>query len=930
MKVTFLGAAHEVTGSCTLLEVGDKKGVIDCGMEQGTDLFENQELPVAAGVLDFVLVTHAHIDHSGLLPLLYKNGFRGAVYATAATCSLLDIMLRDCAHIQMSEAEWKSRKAMRRGEGPVEPLYDLNDVVGLMTLLRPCEYESKIQVNESVTIRFTDVGHLLGSSAIEIWLHENGEERKLTFSGDIGNKNQPILKDPQHVKDTEYLVIESTYGDRLHGVDLPDYVTELAKRIQLVLDRGGNMVIPSFAVGRTQEMLYFIREIKERGLVTGHGDFPVYVDSPLAIEATSIFLQCDTEYVDEEMQALIRSGVNPIVFPGLKVAVSQAESQAINEDKTPKVIISASGMCDAGRVRHHLKHNLWRKESMVLFVGYQAVGTLGRLLVDGLKKVKLFNEDIEVNAQIDALPSADELPGIAEKYAQAAVNARKAGFDAVEIHGAHSYLISQFLSPITNKRTDEFGGSAENRARFAKLVIEEVRKQVGPFFPIFVRISADELMEGGNTLEDTLEYLQYFEKEVDVFDVSCGLNGSIQYQIDANYLPDGWRSYMAKAVKEKYGKPCMTVGNIRDPKVAEDILARGDADFIGMGRGLIADPEWVNKVEFGNECDIRKCISCNIGCAGHRIGLNQPIRCTVNPAVNTGEDYMKQKVNKPCNVVVIGGGTAGLEAACTAAEVGCTTFLIEKKAELGGLASVISRIPDKKRLADFPNYMIHRAGRLHNLFIFKNTSATAELVKSLNPDIIVNATGSVPTLPPITGLHDLVDKDGTNVATVLKMIERINEYPKDMAGKKDAIIGGGAVGLDVMEFFTERGAEVSMVEMLPMIGNGLDPVTKCDTNAKMAKYHVKQMTNTALQEVKNDRFIVKNPEGEIEEVPFDYGFICLGMRANTPVLSEIEEAFNDTNVEIVNIGDSKRARRIIEGTEEGRNILNVLARHDYL
>lgn len=419
-------------------------------------------------------------------------------------------------------------------------------------------------------------------------------------------------------------------------------------------------------------------------------------------------------------------------------------------------------------------------------------------------------------------------------------------------------------------------------------------------------------------------------KEVDVFDVSCGLNGSIQYQIDANYLPDGWRSFMAKAVKEKYNKPCITVGNIRDPQVAEDILAGGDADFIGMGRGLIADPEWVNKVEFGNVCDIRKCISCNIGCAGHRIGLNQPIRCTVNPAVNSGEDYMKTKVNKPCNVVVIGGGTAGLEAACTAAEVGCTTFLIEKKAELGGLASVISKIPDKKRLADFPNYMIHRASKLHNLFVFKNTSATVDMVKALNPDIIVNATGSVPTLPPITGLHDLVDKDGTNVATVLKMIERINEYPEDMKGQKIAIIGGGAVGLDVMEFFTERGAEVTMVEMLPMIGNGLDPVTKCDTNAKMAKYGVKQMTNTALQEVKNDRFIVKNPEGEIEEIPFDYGFICLGMRANTPVLSEIDEAFSNTNVEIVNIGDSKRARRIIEGTEEGRNILNVLARHDYL
>ena len=415
-----------------------------------------------------------------------------------------------------------------------------------------------------------------------------------------------------------------------------------------------------------------------------------------------------------------------------------------------------------------------------------------------------------------------------------------------------------------------------------------------------------------------------------MFDVSCGLNGSIQYQIDANYLPDGWRSYMARAVKEKFGKPCITVGNIRHPQVAEDILAKGDADFIGMGRGLIAEPEWVNKVEYGKECDLRNCISCNIGCAGHRIGLNQPIRCTVNPAVNSGEDYMKHKVKKPCNVVVIGGGTAGLEAACTAAEVGCTTFLIEKSAQLGGLASMISKIPDKKRLADFPQYLIHRAEKLHNLFIFRNTSANVDLVKSLNPDIIVNATGSVPTLPPITGLHDLVDKEGTNVATVLKMIDRIQEYPEDMDGKKVSIIGGGAVGLDVMEFFTERGAEVSMVEMLPMIGNGLDPVSKCDIQAKLKKYQVKQMVNTVLQEVKNDRFIVKTPQGEIQEIPFDYGFICLGMRANTPVLADLEEAFGDTNVDIINIGDSKRARRIIEGTEEGRNILSALARHDYL
>ena len=524
----------------------------------------------------------------------------------------------------------------------------------------------------------------------------------------------------------------------------------------------------------------------------------------------------------------------------------------------------------------------------------------------------------------------EEILNIVRKYAEAARRAQICGFDAVEIHAGHSYLISQFLSPIYNKRTDEFGGSAENRTRFARMILEAVRKQVGPHFPIFLRISADELMEGGNTLEDTLAYLEYLEKEVDVFDVSCGLNGSIQYQIDANYLPDGWRSYMARAVKEKFGKPCIAVGNIRHPQIAEEILAKGDADFIGMGRGLIAEPEWVNKVEYGNECDLRSCISCNIGCAGHRIGLNQPIRCTVNPAVNSGEDYMKHKIKKPCNVVVIGGGTAGLEAACTAAEVGCTTFLIEKKAELGGLASVISKIPDKKRLGEFPQYLIRRAAKLHNLFVFCNTQATTELVKSLNPDIIVNATGSEPTLPPIRGLHELVDKEDSHVATVLKMIERIPEYPEHMEGRKVVIIGGGAVGLDVMEFFTERGARVSMVEMLPMIGNGLDPVSRCDIHAKLNKYQVEQMVNTMLQEVRNDRFIVKTPQDEIKELPFDYGFICLGMKASTPVLKELEETFSDTNVEIINIGDSKRARRIIEGTEEGRNILSVLERHDYL
>ena len=522
----------------------------------------------------------------------------------------------------------------------------------------------------------------------------------------------------------------------------------------------------------------------------------------------------------------------------------------------------------------------------------------------------------------------EEILQIVKKYGQAAKRAQAAGFDTVEIHAGHSYLISQFLSPLTNHRTDEFGGSAENRARFARMVLEEVRAQVGPHFPIFVRISADEFLEGGNTLEDTLDYLQYFQEEADVIDVSAGLNSSIQYQIDANYLPDGWRSYMAKAVKERYGKPCVTTGNIRNPQVAEDILAKGDADIIGMGRGLIADPDWVNKVEFGDVCDIRKCISCNIGCAGNRIGINRPIRCTVNPAVLHGEVYKKQRVSKPCNVVVIGGGTAGLEAACTAAEVGCTTFLIEKQPYLGGLAAEISKIPDKKRLADFPNYLIHRAHKLKNLFVFTQTEATTEFIKNLKPNILVNATGSLPLLPPIAGLHDTLGKPGSHVYSIFDMIQHVDQYPEDMTGKKVCVIGGGAVGLDVVEFFAPRGAEVSIVEMLPAIGNGIDPISKVGTFALMDKYHVRQMPNTALKEVRDDSFLVETPEGK-ETLNFDYGFVCLGMKANTPVLAELQNAFGD-EIEVINIGDSVRARRIIEGTDEGRNILNTLEKHGYL
>ena len=525
--------------------------------------------------------------------------------------------------------------------------------------------------------------------------------------------------------------------------------------------------------------------------------------------------------------------------------------------------------------------------------------------------------------------SKDEILHIVKKYGEAAKRAQTAGFDAVEIHAGHSYLISQFLSPITNKRTDEFGGSVENRTRFCRMVIDEVRKQVGPFFPIMLRLSADELMEGGNTLDDTLKYLDYLQEEVDIFDVSCGLNGSIQYQIDANYLPDGWRSYMAKAVKEKFNKPCISMGNIRDPKVAERILADGDADLIGMGRGLIADPAWVNKVATGHECDLRKCISCNVGCAGNRIGVNRPIRCTVNPSVLEGDVYKKLHVNKNCNVVVIGGGTAGLEAACTAAEVGCNTFLLEKGNELGGLASLISRIPAKNRLADFPHYLMHRAEQLENLYIFKNTEGTPENIRKFHPNIIVSSTGSAPLLPPITGLKDRIDNENYNIYSILGMISHINDFPKDLEGKKVVVVGGGAVGLDVVEFFADRNADISIVEMMDQIGRDLDPVSKNDTKTMMKKHNVHQLTKTALLEVKDSSFLVRG-DGEPYELPFEYGFVCLGMRAQGQLYQSLTEEFSSEDVEIMNIGDSQRARRIIDGTQEGRNILTILEQKGYL
>ncbi len=403
MKITFIGATHEVTGSCYYLEAAGKKFLVDCGMEQGPDYYENRDIPVPPGELDFVLLTHAHMDHSGNLPAIYAKGFKGPVYATEATCNLCDIMLRDSAHIQMFEAEWRNRKAKRQGRPEFVPAYTMEDALGVIRNFVGCPYETGIILGEGLRVKFIDAGHLLGSSSIEVNICEAGVEKTIVFSGDIGNKNQPLIKDPTYFRKADYVVMESTYGDRSHG-ERPDYVRLLADVIQETFDRGGNVVIPSFAVGRTQEMLYFIRQIKAEGLIHGHDNFKVFVDSPLANEATNIFGIHKYDCFDDEALELIRKGINPLSFPGLKISVTSEDSKAINFDDDCKVIISASGMCDAGRIKHHLKHNLWREDSTILFVGYQAVGTPGRALLEGAQEIKLFGEPVHVAAKICRMP----------------------------------------------------------------------------------------------------------------------------------------------------------------------------------------------------------------------------------------------------------------------------------------------------------------------------------------------------------------------------------------------------------------------------------------------------------------------------------------------------------------------------------------------
>lgn len=403
MKIKFCGAATGVTGSCHMLSTENHKILLDCGQFQGgkaQDALNEEPFPFDPAEIECVILSHAHIDHCGRLPLLVKRGFRGAIYCTDATADLLDVMLKDSGFIHEKEAEWQSRKNERAGRKPVEPLYTVKDSEETLKYVRPVMYDQLFEINDEMKIVFNDAGHILGSAITELWVTEDDNVYKTVFSGDLGVMDRPILRDPTIIKKADYVIMESTYGNRLH----PENSTSIEQLLDIVIKttgRGGTVVIPSFAVGRTQELIYeFNRFYLERPEYKDELEkLTVYIDSPMATTATEVFRK-NAQVFDEETKAYILKGDNPLDFPNLRFTRSTAESQALNADRKPKVIISASGMCEAGRIRHHLKHNLWDPKSSVVFVGYQAEGTLGRMLTEGQKDIVLFGEAVHVNAEI--------------------------------------------------------------------------------------------------------------------------------------------------------------------------------------------------------------------------------------------------------------------------------------------------------------------------------------------------------------------------------------------------------------------------------------------------------------------------------------------------------------------------------------------------
>lgn len=406
MKIKFCGASTGVTGSCHLLTSGEHKILLDCGQFQGgkaQDALNYEKFPFEPSEIECVVLSHAHIDHCGRLPLLTKRGFEGKIYCTDATADLLSVMLKDSAYIHEKETEWKNRKAERAGREQVEPLYTIEDAEKALSLVSPILYDQQIEINSDMKIVFNDAGHILGSAITELWVTEDDKESKIVFSGDLGMEGRPILRDPTYIKKADYVIMETTYGNRIHK-ELGSGVEKLIEIILNTTRRGGNVVIPSFAVGRTQELIYELNRFydsnneyrKELDKIF------VYIDSPMATTATEIFRR-NAQVFDEETREYILKGDNPLEFKNLKFTRSSKESQDLNFNKEPKIIISASGMCEAGRIRHHLKHNLWNPKNSIVFVGYQGQGTLGRSLVEGIKMVTLFGEEIQVNAEIHNL-----------------------------------------------------------------------------------------------------------------------------------------------------------------------------------------------------------------------------------------------------------------------------------------------------------------------------------------------------------------------------------------------------------------------------------------------------------------------------------------------------------------------------------------------
>ena len=544
----------------------------------------------------------------------------------------------------------------------------------------------------------------------------------------------------------------------------------------------------------------------------------------------------------------------------------------------------------------------------------------------GVPNISASNVPSKPGMPIPVPMTIEDIKKAVAAFADTALRAKNAGFDMVEVHGGHSYLLDQFLSPLYNKREDEYGGSVENRARIVVEVLQAVREAVGPMFPISLRLSADELVEGGNTLEDTLALAEYFAEYVDIFNVSSALNYNLQYQIDKASLPDGWRSYMARAYKEKFpDKAIITSGNIRDPKIAAKILADGDADLLAMGRGLIADPQWVRKAREGREDEILHCISCNIGCADNRIRLGRPIRCTINPSILDNESYKKTLVKLPTRVYVIGGGIAGMEAAATAAEVGCRVTLFEKADHLGGIVANAVRLPAKWRIAEYVKFLERRLERA-GVEVRLGTEATLDLIEAGSPDVVVNATGGTPALPPIPGVRELTDQEGTNVYSIVGFTDHIERLGEELAGKDVVVVGAGAVGLDIVENLTEIGAKVTLVERLPRVGNDLDLITRLQMVEMLDEHNVEQLPSTSLLEVRSDAVLVELEDGTKREIPMAAGVICLGMRAVQGELAAITERLTASGHPVLNIGDSVRPRRIIDAAREGREILTVLDR----